>query len=285
MNAVAFDHAIIFVPNLSQAINQFTRLGFNVMPGGEHDHTHNALIIFNDRSYIELLALKPTWYRPLLRVAVMLGIISRIAEGKLDVSWRLMRWITQRYGAIDWCISVDNVDAALEYLKPFEVSALQSQTQQRQRPDGKVARWILGSPKNLDLPFLIHDETPVEIRAPMGDHTKHPNGAQFIKQLNISLTQPRPGAQHVNNVVSNGSGVDDSLNDSVNRLMGFLSALAAKNCVNQHTIELGKTTICVAKQSDAMGKFSLELSYDGDKPQQLDCGNATIWLIPNSGSD
>ena len=58
MHKLAFDHAVIYVPNLKRAISQFTALGFTVKLGGEHTHTHNALIIFNDRSYIELLALK-----------------------------------------------------------------------------------------------------------------------------------------------------------------------------------------------------------------------------------
>jgi len=227
--------------------------------------------------------LKPTWYRPLLRVAGMLGIITRIANKKLDVSWRLMRWITQNYGAIDWCIKVDNIDAALDHLKPIDVAKLKSQTQQRQRPDGKIARWILGSPKSLDLPFLIHDETAAEIRVPKGDHTQHPNGAQYVKQVNITIAQIQLSAQRIKNRVINDSGVDDSLSDSSPRLLQFLSRLTADKRLSKQAIALGNTTICVAKQSEPMGKFSLELSYGGDKPQQLDCSNATIWLIPNAG--
>ncbi len=264
---MTFDHAVVYVPNLSQAINNFTQLGFIVVPGGEHNHTHNALIIFNDRSYVELLSLKPTWYRPLLRLTAVMGLIACLADRRTDVSWRFMRWITQSYGAVDWCVRVDNVDAALDQLKPINVPTLKSQMQFRRRPDGKIARWMLGSPKDLDLPFLISDVTAAEIRAPLGEHTKHPNGAQRVKQINISLDGTRGDSQR-----------------SVNRLKTFLSVSAGDKNTGKDIFTLENITVCIAKKPNTAGRFSLELSYDGDSRQQLDnsttCG-ITVWLSPD----
>ena len=54
------DHVVILVKNLDQAVADYTQLGFNVVPGGEHTDgaTHNALVAFADGSYLELIAFK-----------------------------------------------------------------------------------------------------------------------------------------------------------------------------------------------------------------------------------
>ena len=51
------DHIAVVVPDLNTAIANYTTLGFTVVPGGRHPiGSHNALIAFEDGSYIELLA-------------------------------------------------------------------------------------------------------------------------------------------------------------------------------------------------------------------------------------
>jgi catechol 2,3-dioxygenase-like lactoylglutathione lyase family enzyme len=52
-----FDHAVIAVADLHRAIEAYRALGFDVFPGGRHEHrgTHNALIRFGGADYIELL--------------------------------------------------------------------------------------------------------------------------------------------------------------------------------------------------------------------------------------
>ena len=55
---VEFDHAVIAVHDLERATKEFTDAGFIVIPGGRHDEipTRNALIVFEDGGYLELLA-------------------------------------------------------------------------------------------------------------------------------------------------------------------------------------------------------------------------------------
>ena len=50
---------MICVPDLQQGIEAYTRIGFNMVPGGVHTGvgTHNA-IAFNDEDYLELLGLR-----------------------------------------------------------------------------------------------------------------------------------------------------------------------------------------------------------------------------------
>ena len=258
-----FDHAVIFVPDLNKAIKKFCDLGFVVTQGGEHEYTCNALIIFDDRTFIEILALKTSWSRPLLKIAAKIGLINHLANNKPDVSWRLMRWITKQYGAIDSCIRVENMQAALDCFKSTKLTMLDTMTYQRRRPDGEIAQWLLGSAKDLDLPFLIQDKTLIDIRIPLGSHTQHPNGALGIKKIIIAPTDPVRTANAFNT---------------------FLIAAQSASYPTPQSIVIGATTVCMEHQPNARGKFSLELNYSGNDRKHLDtnktCG-ANIWLTPN----
>jgi hypothetical protein len=55
-----FDHAVIAVSALDRAVEAYRSLGFDVFPGGRHEHrgTHNALIRFGGADYIELLGME-----------------------------------------------------------------------------------------------------------------------------------------------------------------------------------------------------------------------------------
>ena len=55
------DHMMICVPKLDEAIDAYTRIGFNVYPGGAHAGraTHNAIAFLQD-DYLELLSLRDT---------------------------------------------------------------------------------------------------------------------------------------------------------------------------------------------------------------------------------
>jgi len=64
MSDTQFDHIVVFVADLNQAITDFTDLGFQVTPGGSHGITENALVIFPNQTYIELLALRPSCTAP-----------------------------------------------------------------------------------------------------------------------------------------------------------------------------------------------------------------------------
>ena len=53
-----FDHAVILVNDLEKGTEDYRAFGFNVFYGGKHadGKTHNALIVFRDGTYLELLA-------------------------------------------------------------------------------------------------------------------------------------------------------------------------------------------------------------------------------------
>jgi hypothetical protein len=57
---LSLDHVVIAVRDLDRTIADYTALGFTVTVGGEHTGgaSHNALIVFADGAYIELIAFK-----------------------------------------------------------------------------------------------------------------------------------------------------------------------------------------------------------------------------------
>ena len=52
------DHVVLVVLDLDAAVAEHRKRGFTVTPGGEHAGglTHNALVGFQDGSYLELIA-------------------------------------------------------------------------------------------------------------------------------------------------------------------------------------------------------------------------------------
>src|SRR5919197_4046420 len=91
LTALALDHIVILVGDLSAASADYTALGFTVAPGGEHADglSHNALIPFADGSYLELISFRGPvpedhpFYRPgmvegLVTYALLPGDIARV---------------------------------------------------------------------------------------------------------------------------------------------------------------------------------------------------------------
>ena len=71
---VSFDHAVIIVSDLDEAIANFESLGFHVQRGGTTGPVHNALIYFQDGTYIELTTPVSSRTRVLFRLLYLVGI-------------------------------------------------------------------------------------------------------------------------------------------------------------------------------------------------------------------
>src|SRR3712207_4752596 len=102
------DHLVILVRDLDRAVRGYEELGFAVTPGGEHADglTRNALIPFQDGSYLELVSfLDPADTR--------------------DNVWGWRRFLEKGGGLIDYCAASDDLAADARRLAAagFEVSA------------------------------------------------------------------------------------------------------------------------------------------------------------------
>src|ERR687893_2662907 len=111
-----FDHAVIAVGDLDLAIEAYGALGFDVFPGGRHEHrgTHNALIRFGGADYLELLGV----YDP--EKAIESGLNGRT----------LAEFVRERQGGlVGHCYATDDIEAeaertreaGLEMVGPFEM--------------------------------------------------------------------------------------------------------------------------------------------------------------------
>jgi len=160
----ALDHVVILIDDLDRSTTDYTALGFTVTPGGEHTGgaTHNALIVFSDDSYLELIAFK----RP-------------------APSHRWWRHVHSGEGLIDFAVRSETITEDLERARARGASFEGPEAGGRQRPDGQWIRWQLAHPSTGDLPFVIEDVTPRSLRIPMGAARSHANGALGIAGLTV----------------------------------------------------------------------------------------------------
>jgi catechol 2,3-dioxygenase-like lactoylglutathione lyase family enzyme len=173
-----FDHAVIAVSDLDRAIEAYRSLGFDVFPGGRHEHrgTHNALIRFRGADYIELLGV----YDP--DKAVQSGLNGRT----------LAEFVRGREGGlVGHCYATDDIEAeaasmrkaGLEMVGPFEMK--------RERPDGRTLTWRLLVPVDVPWrrrwPFFIQWDDPDEERLCVEGVGTHPNGARTVTGLAVAV--------------------------------------------------------------------------------------------------
>ena len=160
------DHIVIAVRKLDAAMETYRRLGFSVVEGGAHPHgSHNALIGFEDGSYIELLG----FYE----------------DSPAHPWWDLLH---QRGGGlIDFCLATDDIRADLAAFRAQGVEASDLTEGGRMRPDGYQVKWInnkVGGAFQGLMPFIIEDVTPRAQRLP-GELTQA-NGVTGIHCLSLA---------------------------------------------------------------------------------------------------
>ncbi len=168
----AIDHVVVAVDDLTQTIADYERLGFTVTIGGDHAHrgSHNALITFDDGSYIELIAFK---HEPPVK----------------DNTWWDLLQIGE--GLVDFALVSDDLLAELELLKTHHFEITGPMEGGRLRTDGiriawRVARLNIASTERL--PFLIDDITDHDLRVPRGSDAVHANGVTGIAGVLVAVS-------------------------------------------------------------------------------------------------
>jgi len=160
------DHIVIVVKDLAQAATDYERLGFTIVPGGQHPvGSHNVLIAFADGSYLEVIA----FYRE-----------------AVDHRW----WEPLNKGErfVDFCFQTDDLRGDTKKLQAAGVAINDPVPWSRKRPDGYELRWLLslatGSHRGV-APFLIEDVTPRSERIPPQFH--HRNGVTGIDKVTVAV--------------------------------------------------------------------------------------------------
>jgi hypothetical protein len=165
---LSIDHVIIAVNDLDTASETFRTAGFTVLPGGTHASgaTHNALIVFHDGTYLELMALTGEPAKP-----VTADYSFLFAHGE---------------GVVGLCLSSDGLEADVAAIRTRGISISELTEGGRLRPDGVEMRWLTAWVEGEPLPFLIEDVTPRVLRVTdIPAYTTHANGAAGIRGMSI----------------------------------------------------------------------------------------------------
>ena len=184
------DHIVIAVQDLERTIADYQALGFNVLRGGEHPgrSTHNALVVFADGAYFELIAWRAPapeerWWQQL----------QRHGEGIVDFAL-----LPTETGAV---VSAAQV-RGLDYEAPYEGGRL--------RPDGAQLRWRNARARSQDLPFLCGDLTPRALRVPEGDARVHANGATGVARLHVAVHDLRASLARWRALLGEGADIGEA---------------------------------------------------------------------------
>lgn len=138
------DHAVIAGRDLAPLRETFDALGLTAEYGGAHAHdvTHNALVGFDDGSYVELISTVEPGATPAKRAPFIGG----------DA------------GPCGWAVETDDVGALVTAMADRGIEAERSDRHTRETPDGTVVEWWLGylgrGEPGTELPFVIEDVTP-----------------------------------------------------------------------------------------------------------------------------
>ena len=161
-----FDHAVIGVRNLDEAIRRYQSLGFDVSPGGRHTGlgTYNAIVRFG-LDYLELISIYDEN-----------EVSTRGPGGKV-----LLDFLRQREGGLlGYALATTALQQAAERFQHAGLAAQGPFPMQRIRPDGRLLSWRLLVPGGVSWrqpwPFLIQWDIPDEQRLSWEKPGAHSNG-------------------------------------------------------------------------------------------------------------
>jgi catechol 2,3-dioxygenase-like lactoylglutathione lyase family enzyme len=167
------DHLIIAVDDLETAVADYKAKGFTVTPGGVHASgtTHNALVCFQDGSYLELLALTG---QPPLPNADAIDFSPLLQHGE---------------GIVGFALLSDDLDADVTDIRSRGIGISDPKPGGRTRPDGAVLLWKTAMIGENWSPFFIQDVTARPLRVPSKpEYTTHPNGISGIIAVDFAVS-------------------------------------------------------------------------------------------------
>lgn len=163
---LSIDHIVIAVADLGAAMRDYAALGFTVLPGGEHPRgSRNALVVFEDGAYLEIIAFP----RPVS-----------------DFRW----WqVLDRAGPglVDYAVLPEDFEADLARARAAGIVMDGPIEGGRLQPDGARLAWRSARPPEPDIPFLVTDVTPRDLRVPAGAARRHLNGVTGVAGVTVAV--------------------------------------------------------------------------------------------------
>ena len=170
------DHVMICVPDLTQGMEKYRRMGFNIHAGGVHTGkgTHNAIAFLQD-DYIEVLAIRDP-------------AEHRAAAGPGSPHADLAQFITAGGGIRYVILQSDDLAAEVTAMRSRGVDVSDVMDGGRRTPAGQELRWkaaVLGARNPLPIFFIQHVTPMIERRKQVPDTGSHPNGVRFLERAYI----------------------------------------------------------------------------------------------------
>ncbi len=172
---LTLDHIVFLVNDLEKSIKDFEQVGYTVSKGGKHDNgmTENALIHFENGTFLELLALQKTQNKQ-----------GNLPENAPDFQKRFVgRAMTSQEGIIDFCLLANNGLADYEAIKLRNLPLTMPLEMKRFRPEGSVLSWHIFTPFEPELPFVMTPYQPATTPNPAYLH--HANDTSGIEKVKI----------------------------------------------------------------------------------------------------
>lgn len=171
------DHVMIAIPTLGQGIDTYTRIGFNVYPGGAHagKGTHNA-IAFHEEDYLELVSVSDRDEY----------LAARAAAGGTGPS--LLDFLSGGGGIRYVVVQSDDLAADVAAMRQRGVDVSDPAPGARRTPAGQDLRWkvaALGPRNPLPVLFIQHLSPLAERRLQVPRAGQHPNGVLRTERVYI----------------------------------------------------------------------------------------------------
>ena len=180
------DHLVVVVKDLEKATSIFRDKGFYVSPGGSHRLTINALILFEEGPYIELIAMKSNLLRTIFKILHFFKFLKVIEFLAPSLMHRFINWFTQSNGIRDICF-LDTISENNIFPDRISKKTLLPKKQfYRKTPSGEKAEWYLTGYEIHSLPFFIKDITNKEIRVPIDNSDTNKINTGFISKLTVN---------------------------------------------------------------------------------------------------
>ncbi len=179
------DHVVVAVHDLDAAIAKYRKLGFSVKEGGINGPVKNALIPFNDGSYIELLAARSGSSRRFISFIHALGFLWVWEKVSAKMVFRFLHWLCGRERICDWCLHGGELELIAQQLSSSGLTSFGPHDFERQRPDGVRPKWRLLAPAKRSLPFLIEDITDRSMRVGQDLSGAHSNRVVGISKITL----------------------------------------------------------------------------------------------------
>ena len=166
------DHVMICPPSLDQGIEAYTRMGFDIYPGGQSraKGTHNA-IAFHEDDYLELASVR-----------------DRDAYLAANPGGGLVDFLARGGGFRYVILQSDDLASDVSAMRQRGVDVGEPTDGGRQAPNGQELRWklaVLGRSNPLPLLFIQHLTPLEERRAQVPRAGRHPNEVLRIDRVYI----------------------------------------------------------------------------------------------------